>query len=111
VPDMVDAAGGEPVLAIGGERSRRLSWDEIAAESIDVTVFSPCGFDLDGAMLQAASFLDRPEVPRLGRIVVVDANAFFSRPGPRVVDGVEMLSELLHPERPDSVPPGARELG
>jgi iron complex transport system substrate-binding protein len=110
VPDQVCAAGGEPVLAATGERSRRLTWDEIAAEDIDITVFSPCGFDLEGAVGQAASFLRRPEVPRLGRIVAVDANAFFSRPGPRVVDGVELLAALLHPHRPGSVPAGASVL-
>ena len=97
VPDMVDAAGGIPVLAGAGERSRRLDWAEIAAESIDVTIFSPCGFDLAGACEQASSFLDRPEAPGLGSIVAVDANALFSRPGPRLVDGVELLAELLHP--------------
>lgn len=96
VPDMVEAAGGVPVLAEPGERSRRLSWEEVAAEEIDVTVFSPCGFDLEGAAEQATSFLARPEVARLGRVVAVDANAFFSRPGPRVVDGVELLADLLH---------------
>ena len=110
VPDMVEAAGGEPVLATARERSRRLTWEEIAAEEIDVTVFSPCGFDLDGAVEQAAAFLGRPEAPGLGRIVAVDANAYFSRPGPRVVDGVEMLAELFHPERPRVVPAGAHVL-
>ena len=114
VPDMVDAAGGEPVLAAAGERSRRLIWDEVAAEAnnqaIDITVFSPCGFDLDGAVAQSASFLDRPEATPLGRVVAVDANAFFSRPGPRVVDGVELLAELLHPGRPGSLPAGASTL-
>jgi iron complex transport system substrate-binding protein len=74
-----------------------------------VTIFSPCGFDLEGAISQA-TFLDRPDVAQLGRIVAVDANAYFSRPGPRVVDGVELLGELLHPERPDSPPPGSRVL-
>jgi len=107
VPDMVEAAGGLPVLATPGARSRRLSWDEIAAETIDVTIFSPCGFDLDGAVAQAASFLDRPEVAAMGRVVAVDANAHFSCPGPRVVDGVELLADLLHPERPGTVPAGA----
>ncbi len=107
VPDMVEAAGGEPVLAAAGERSRRLTWDEIAAEAIDITIFSPCGFDLDGAIAQSASFLDRPETTHLGRIVAVDANAFFSRPGPRVVDGVELLADLLHPEGLGSAPAGA----
>jgi iron complex transport system substrate-binding protein len=110
VPDMVEAAGGEPVLAVGGERSRRLSWEEIGDEAIDVTIFSPCGFDLDGAVGQAASFLDRPDTAGLGRIVAVDANAHFSCPGPRVVDGVELLADLLHPDAPGVVPEGARIL-
>jgi iron complex transport system substrate-binding protein len=109
VPEMVEAAGGEPVLAEARGRSVRLRWDEIAAEKIDVTVFSPCGFDLAGAVEQAHAFLQRPETSRLGRIVAVDANAFFSRPGPRVVDGVELLADLLHPERP-GIPRGAQEL-
>jgi iron complex transport system substrate-binding protein len=107
---MVELAGGEPVLAEAGERSRRLTWDEIGAEKIDVTVFSPCGFDLGGAVEQAASFLGRPDLPDLGRIVAVDANAYFSRPGPRVVDGVEMLAELLDPAQRDADVPGARRL-
>jgi iron complex transport system substrate-binding protein len=110
VPDMVEAAGGVPVLAVPGERSRRLTWEEIGDEAIDVTVFSPCGFDLDGAVVQAASFLDRPEVAGLGRMVAVDANAHFSCPGPRVVDGVELLADLLHPDVPGIVPKGARVL-
>jgi iron complex transport system substrate-binding protein len=110
VPDMVDAAGGVPVLAVAGEPSRRLDWSDIAAASIDVTILSPCGFDLDGAVAQCASVLRRPEVTTLGRIVAVDANAFFSRPGPRVVDGVELLAELLHPDGTGPEPPGARVL-
>ena len=110
VPDMVEAAGGMPVLSVPGERSRRLTWTEIAAEVIDVTVFAPCGFDLDGAVAQATSFLDRPEVAGLGRIVAVDANACFSRPGPRIVDGVELLADLLHPEVAGRVPDGVRVL-
>ena len=110
VPDMVLAAGGIPVLAEKGERSRRLTWEEIAAEDIDVTVFAPCGFDLNGAVAQAAGFLDRREVAALGRIVAVDANAYFSRPGPRVVDGVELLAELLHPELAECVPIGVQIL-
>jgi iron complex transport system substrate-binding protein len=109
VPEMVDAAGGVAVLAEARARSRRLEWEEIAAAEIDVTVFSPCGFDLAGSVEQAASFLGRPEVTRLGRVVAVDANALFSRPGPRVVDGVELLAELLHPERPGRLPAGAHE--
>ncbi|MGH9092254.1 MAG: ABC transporter substrate-binding protein [Acidimicrobiales bacterium] len=110
VPDMVEAAGGVPVLCRAGERSRRISWDEIAAEAVDVTVFAPCGFDLDGAVAQASSFLDRREAAGLGTVVAVDANAYVSCPGPRVVDGVEILAGLLHPDRPGDVPAGAAVL-
>jgi len=96
VPDQVEAAGGEPVLAQAGARSRRLTWDEIQAEHVDVTIFMPCGFDLAGAVAQAPALLASPEADALGLIIAVDANAYFSRPGPRVVEGVELLEQLLH---------------
>jgi iron complex transport system substrate-binding protein len=107
MPEMVQAAGGDPVLAEFRAPSRRLTWDEIGAESIDVTIFTPCGFDLAGAVEQAASFLGRADLPELGRVVAVNANALFSRPGPRVVDGVELLAEILHPTRPGAALPDA----
>ena len=96
VPDQVEAAGGVPVLAEAGARSRRLTWEEIEAEQVDLTIFMPCGFDLAGAVAQAPVLLARPEGDGLGRIIAVDANAYFSRPGPRVVEGVELLERLLH---------------
>jgi iron complex transport system substrate-binding protein len=107
VPDMVSAAGGEPVLAEAGEPSRRLGWEQIEAERIDITVFSPCGFDLVGAVEQASAFLDRPEAASLGKVVAVDANAYFSRPGPRIVDGIELLAEIVHPRAAGNVPEGS----
>jgi iron complex transport system substrate-binding protein len=96
VPDQVEAAGGMSVLAVAGARSRRLTWEEIGTAEVDLTVFMPCGFDLEGAVAQAPTLLARPEAAVLGRIIAVDANAYFSRPGPRVVDGVELLEQLLH---------------
>lgn len=109
VPDQVEAAGGVPVLAVAGARSRRLTWDEIAGADVDVTIFMPCGFDLEGAVAQAVGLLSRPEAAGLGRVVAVDANAYFSRPGPRAVEGVELLEELLHGSSRTDVP-GARVL-
>jgi iron complex transport system substrate-binding protein len=96
VPDMVTTAGGIPVLGSAGEPSRRMGWDEVHAEQVDVTIFSPCGFDLDGALAQSGALLSQPEAAGLGRVYAVDANAHFSRPGPRVVDGVELLATLFH---------------
>ena len=110
MPDMVEAAGGEPVLAEPRAPSRRVTWEEIGAESIDVTIFTPCGFDLVGAVDQAASFLGRSDVPDLGRVVAVNANALFSRPGPRVVDGVELLAEIFHPSGVGAAPADAAVL-
>jgi iron complex transport system substrate-binding protein len=105
VPDMITAAGGTPVLAVAGEPSRALSWEEVYADDVDITVFSPCGYDLDGAIAQSPTLLSGPDATRhLGRVYAVDSNAHFSRPGPRVIDGVELLAEMLHGEDPDGVP-------
>jgi iron complex transport system substrate-binding protein len=105
VPDMITAAGGIPALSDPGEPSRRVSWEEVRAEEVDVTIFSPCGFDLEGTISQAPALLSRASpIECLGRVYAVDANAHFSRPGPRVVDGVELLAELLHGEEADHVP-------
>jgi iron complex transport system substrate-binding protein len=104
VPDMVVAAGGIPVLASPGERSQRIDWAEVEDQQVDVTIFSPCGFDLAGAVDQATALLAGPGASRLGRVYAVDANAHFSRPGPRVVDGVELLAVLIHSDSPAEVP-------
>ena len=110
VPDMVEAAGGVAVLAEAGARSRRLTWDEVGAEQVDITVFMPCGFGLQGAVAQAVPLLARPEAAGLGRIFAVDANAHFSCPGPRVVDGVELLEQILREDAAPPVQSGARLL-
>jgi len=98
VPDMVDAAGGTPVLAEAGGRSRALTWDEIAATPADVVLFMPCGFDLDQAVTQAGPLLARPELAQIPRVYAVDANSYSSRPGPRLIDGVELIASILHPD-------------
>lgn len=106
VPDMISCAGGAPVLAAGGEPSRRLTWREVESEQVELTVFAPCGYDLEGAVAQAESLLSQPEAAgRLGHVYAVDANAYFSRPGPRVVDGVELLAQLMHGGDPGEVAP------
>jgi iron complex transport system substrate-binding protein len=105
VPEMIARAGGEDALARPGDRSRRLAWEEMAAADPDVIVAMPCGFDEAGARAQVEAVSQRPEWRRLraareGRVQAVDANGCFSRPGPRLVDGVERLAAILHSGNP-----------
>jgi iron complex transport system substrate-binding protein len=102
VPDMIAAAGGEDALAEPGERSRVVGWDEVKRAEPDLVVVMPCGLYADEAAAQAREY--RAELEALGaqRVVAVDAASSFSRPGPRLVDGVELLAHLLHPERADA---------
>ncbi len=95
VPDLVVAAGGDPVAAGPGAKSVETSWEAIAAEQPDVVVISPCGFHLDGAVAQAGLVADR--LPTAAAIWGIDADGIVVRPGPRLVDGVEALASVLHP--------------
>jgi iron complex transport system substrate-binding protein len=96
VPEMIDAAGGVSLLAAPGAPSARLEWDAVAAARPDVIVFMPCGYDLTRAVEEADALLARPELGD-APLWAADANALFSRPGPRIVDGVEALATILHP--------------
>lgn len=103
VPEMVEIAGGEDALGRKGTDSARITWSEIAAWSPEVLIVSPCGFGTERAVELTRQLLQQPgwrEIPavRDHRVFAVDANAYFARPGPRVVDGVELLAHLLHPE-------------
>ncbi len=92
---MVARAGGEPTLGVAGTRSSRITWEEAEASRPDLVVCAPCGFDLDGSAALAEDVRHRfPDVP----VWAVDADGHFARPGPRLVDGVEVLAGILHPE-------------
>ena len=94
VPDLVVAAGGEPVLARPGERSVSTDWESITLAQPDIVVVAPCGFGLEAAAEQARLVLDL--VPDTAEVWAIDADAVMVRPGPRLVDGVEALASLLH---------------
>jgi iron complex transport system substrate-binding protein len=103
VPEMVEMAGGEDALGRQARDSVRVSWTDIERWSPEIVIVSPCGFDTDKAARQTEQLLRKPgwgDLPaaRNDRIYAVNANAYFARPGPRVVDGVELLAHLLHPE-------------
>jgi iron complex transport system substrate-binding protein len=97
VPQMIELAGGEDVLGMPGEKSRTVEWLEVEAVGPEVAVAMPCGYYAEQAAAEAMRW--RRHLSLVGaRVVAVDAAAYFSRPGPRLVDGVELLGHLLHPE-------------
>jgi iron complex transport system substrate-binding protein len=107
VPEMLQVAGAEVVLACPGAPSVRVTWTQIQAVAPQVVVFMPCGYGLQAAADEARrSLLRRPELAWVEAIVAVDASAYCSRPGPRLVDGVEILAAMLHPERLPPPPAG-----
>ena len=107
VPEMLQLAGAEAVLACPGAPSVRVSWAQIAAAAPQVVVFMPCGYDLRAAADEARrTLLARPELACAEAIVAVDASAYCSRPGPRLVDGVEILAAALHPGQLPPPPAG-----
>jgi iron complex transport system substrate-binding protein len=97
VPDMVVAAGGDPVLGTAGERSVETTWQQIAASAPDLIVVSPCGYRLAGAVDLARAAIDEGVLPPGVPVWAVDADAAYVRPGPRLVDGVEALAAICHP--------------
>ncbi len=109
-PQLIDWAGGEDVLGFPGEHSEQASWEVVAAARPDVVVAMPCGFDADRAADEAERHARALREVGPGEVWAVDASAYFSRPGPRLVDGLELLAHLLHPDRVPEAPPGARRV-
>ncbi|WP_447977212.1 cobalamin-binding protein [Candidatus Nitrospira bockiana] len=116
VPEMVTWAGGQDVLGTPGAPSRRIAWTDLIAAAPEIVVLMPCGFTVDRTLHELHALTAHPDWVRLpavsaGRVYAVEAGAFFSRPGPRLIDGVRILAALFHPERFDrALPPGARRL-
>jgi len=108
VPQMIELAGGEDLLGQPGEKSRTVDWAEVEATRPDVVVSMPCGLYAEEAA--AETMRHRERLAALGaRVIAVDAAAYFSRPGPRLVEGVELLAHLLHPELVPA-PPSRRSI-
>jgi iron complex transport system substrate-binding protein len=97
VPQMIELAGGTDMLGLPGEKSRTIDWPELEAVATEVIVSMPCGYYAEQAA--AETIKERERLAPLGaRVFAVDAAAYFSRPGPRLVEGIELLGHLLHPE-------------
>lgn len=99
VPDVVAAGGGRPVLAHPGDASRRISWNGVAEAAADVVVVAPCGYHLEPARQQACEAVTAGRLPEAAEVWAVDADAYFVRPGPRLVDGAALVGQILHPDR------------
>jgi iron complex transport system substrate-binding protein len=116
VPEQVDLAGGIDVLGDAGARSRVVTRAEVVAADPDVLLLMPCGFDAERAHAEAGELLSGADwkalrAVRTGRAYALDGNAYFSRPGPRVIDGIELLASLLHPDHVATATPRALSLG
>ncbi|MFY9265823.1 MAG: cobalamin-binding protein [Solirubrobacterales bacterium] len=106
VPQMIDLAGGIDFLGLPGERSRELQWDDVRAAEPEVIVLMQCGYSIARSAEEALDYADDLRSLGAGRVLACNASAYFSRPGPRLVDGVELLAHTLHP---DLVPEPAAE--
>lgn len=104
VPQMIELAGGEDVLGFPGEKSRTVQWPEVEVARPEVVVSMPCGYYAEQAAAETMEHASRLAALGAERVVAVDAAAYFSRPGPRLVDGVELLGYLFHPDRVEAPP-------
>jgi iron complex transport system substrate-binding protein len=105
-PQLIEYAHGFDVLGLPGEHSEQRSWDDVRAAEPEVVIVMPCGYDADRALEEAYDYADELESLGARRVVAVDAAGYFSRPGPRLIDGLELLGHILHPDRlPDAPAP------
>ena len=103
VPEMVQLAGGSDILGTAGEPSAKIEWDALIESRPEILILMPCGFDLDRAVRESSLLKNRAGWQSLAavrdkRVFAVSGADYFSRPGPRLVDGLEILSQLFHPE-------------
>jgi len=104
IPEMISIAGGEDVAGPPGLKSPEVSWGELSGLNPDVAIAMPCGWYVDDSRTQALTHWEQIDALGAQRVFAVDAASTFSRPGPRLVDGIELLGHLLHPDLVD--PPG-----
>ena len=103
MPELVTMAGGELLFGVAGKHSPRLAWEQFCAADPEVILVMPCGWDIGKSRQELRVLAQKPEWPRLravreGRVYLADGNQFFNRPGPRLLESLEILAEVLHPE-------------
>jgi iron complex transport system substrate-binding protein len=103
-PELVELAGGQDVLGSPGAPSVTVSWEVVADRQPEVVVVMPCGYDAPRAREEALAYVSDLAALGARRVVAVNASAYFSRPGPRLVEGLELLAHILHPESVPGIP-------
>jgi iron complex transport system substrate-binding protein len=112
VPEMVGRAGGCDILGVAFQPSRWIEWEDVVASEPEVMVLMPCGFGLSATValapdvLRRSGFRDLP-CARSGRVVAMDGSSYFNRPGPRIVDGLELLAAIVRAHPGEPLPRGA----
>jgi iron complex transport system substrate-binding protein len=109
-PQLIEYAGGEDLMGLPGEHSEVRSWEEVAAAQPEVVILMQCGYNAERALQEAYEFGDELEELGAKRVVAVDAAAYFSRPGPRLIDGLEVLAHVLHPDLVPEAPGPVHEV-
>jgi iron complex transport system substrate-binding protein len=112
VPEMVRVAGGQDLLGREGQLSHYVGWDEVEASQPEVMVLMPCGFGLDQTLEVAGEVTTRPGFSglpcgRSRRVVAVDGSSYYNRPGPRIIEGLEMMAAIIRAQPGDPLPRGA----
>jgi iron complex transport system substrate-binding protein len=102
VPEMVDLAGGLNLFGEAGKHSPWLNWEAVQEHDPEVLIVMPCGFDITRILREMPALTNRPDWVKLrsvrnGQVYIVDGNSYFNRPGPRLVDSLEMIAEIMHP--------------
>jgi iron complex transport system substrate-binding protein len=109
-PQMIELAGGKDVLGLPGEHSAVFLWEQVAAARPELVVVMPCGYEATRARKETLEHADQLVALGARRIVAVNASAYFSRPGPRLIDGLELLGHILHPEQLPEAPAEVLEI-
>jgi iron complex transport system substrate-binding protein len=109
-PQIIELAGGADVLGFAGEHSEQSTWETVAAARPEVVVVMPCGYDAERSREEAVRYAAELRGIGARRIVAVDAAAYFSRPGPRLVDGLELMAHVLHPDLVPEAPGAVYEI-
>ncbi len=106
IPELVELAGGLPLLGVAGQHSPYVEWDTLLNADPEVIIIMPCGFDLERTRKETYLLKQHPkwsslQAVRTGKVFITDGNAYFNRPGPRLVDSLEILAEILQPDHFD----------